>query len=168
VVALGTAVLVPAAYAGKGGPPPVDVIQGKKKDNKAFVGLQWNFGVRDGLSAIVGYRWADVGPGNKVRGSQLDFTYALTGQVGPGELHLKALRGKLNHQTEAGIGYGFHAGAFLVNLGVQGNHVNVGADYLFGKGLQPYVGVNTVGKHKAAPDVAADEEVIDINEEEAV
>jgi hypothetical protein len=151
LVALSAAVMVPAAYAGVSS-IPATVTQQKKKDNKAFIGLQWNFGVREGLSGVVGYRWATVGLGNKVKGSSLDFTYALTGQTGPGELHLKAFDGKLDVQPELGLGYGFHAGAFLLNVGVQAPNVFLGTEYLFGKGLQPYIGINTIGKYKNAPD----------------
>ena len=154
LMAVSAAVVLPAAYAGKGGPPiPATVTKQKSKDNKAFVGLQWNFGVREGLSAVVGYRWATVGPDNKARGQQLDFTYALTGNSGPGELHLKGFDGRRDLQGELGFGYGFHAGAFLLNFGAQGPNVNVGADYLFGKGFQPYVGVNSVGKYKNESDL---------------
>lgn len=153
VVTVAAVVIAPAAQAGKGGSPVVPTLQQQKKnDNKAFIGLQWNFGVREGLSGVIGYRWAKVGFGDNVRGTHLDFTFALTGQTGPGEIHLKAFDGQRDVQGEIGIGYGFHARAFLVNAGVQGPHVNAGADYLFGKGLQPYVGVNTIRRYKAAPD----------------
>jgi hypothetical protein len=36
-----------------------------------------------------------------------------------------------------------------LNAGVQGPYVNLGTDYLFGKGWQPYVGVNTLGRVRA-------------------
>lgn len=156
LVTLCAALMAPAAHAGVGGAPiPATLTKQKKSDDKAFIGLQWNMGVREGASLVVGYRWAKVGPNNKARGTSLDFTYALTGAAGPGELHLKAFDGSRDVQGELGVGYGFHAGAFLLNAGVQGPNVNLGTDYLFGMGWQPYVGVNSIGKYKRPADLAS-------------
>lgn len=151
LAALGVAV---PAHAGKGGPLTVPTIVTKKdrKDNKAFIGVNWNWGAREGATLVLGYRFAKTKADDKVRGGLVDVTFALTGApLGtPGEIHIKALGGKRSVQGEAGVGYGFQAGAFLVNAGVRAPFVTAGTDYLFGKGWQPYVGVHSLGKMRNA------------------
>lgn len=138
------------AHAGKGGPAPTSTItKQKRNDNKAFVGINWNWGVRDGATAVVGYRWAKVKENGHVNGSLVDLTFPLAGaKFGLGELHIKGLAGRRSAQGELGVGYGFQAGAFLLNGGARGPYVNVGTDYLFGRGWQPYVGIDTLGRVK--------------------
>ena len=134
------------AHAGKGGPAPVtSITKQSRKDNKIFVGINWNFGVREGLTGVVGYRFARVSASDRVRGGLIDLTVPLTGApIQFGEVHLKALSGSRSVQGELGVGYGFQGGAFLVNGGVRVPYANAGADYLFGKGWQPYLGVDTL------------------------
>jgi hypothetical protein len=143
------------AHAGKGGPTPTQTItkQGRN-DNKLFVGINWNWGVREGATAVVGYRWAKVKDNGRVNGALIDLTVALTGApVGLGEFHVKAFQGSSSAQGELGLGYGFQGEAFLLNGGVRGPFVNLGTDYLFGKGWQPYVGIDTLGRTKGPDEV---------------
>ena len=148
--AIALAIACPA-HAGKGGPSPVTTItKQSRKDNKVFVGINWNFGVRTGATAVVGYRWANVNSNNRVHGALADLTFVLSGApVGVGEFHVKALSGSRSVQGELGVGYGFQGEAFLVNGGVRVPYANVGTDYLFGKGWQPYVSVDTLKRVKA-------------------
>lgn len=149
-LALATLVVAFPAQAGKGGSAPTTTItNASRHDNKVFVGLNWNFGVRTGLSAVVGYRWAHVSANDHVRGALIDLTVPLTGApVQLGEVHLKGLSGTRSVQGELGVGYGFQSAAFLVNGGVRAPYVNAGTDYLFGKGWQPYIGVDTLKRVK--------------------
>ena len=145
LLVLGSALVAPAAHAGKGGGPVAPTMTNQKlSDNQAFIGLQWNFGVRNGASVVVGYRWAKVTSDDKVNGGQIAFNYAITGTTGPGELRLNWLSGTRSAQGELGLGYSFHAASFLANAAVQGSYVYGGIDYLVNKGFQPYIGVNTV------------------------
>lgn len=139
-------VIAVPAYAGKGGPAPVtSITKQSRKDNKIFVGINWNFGVREGLTGVVGYRFARVNASDRVRGGLIDLTVPLTGApIQLGEVHLKALAGSRSVQGELGVGYAFQSAAFLVNGGVRVPYANAGADYLFGKGWQPYLGVDTL------------------------
>lgn len=150
VAAVSLAIVCPA-HAGKGGPSPVTTItKQSRKDNKVFVGINWNFGVRSGATAVLGYRWAKVKSNDRVHGALADITFVLTGApVGLGEFHVKALSGSRSVQGELGVGYGFQGEAFLVNGGVRVPYANVGTDYLFGKGWQPYIGVDTLKRVKA-------------------
>ena len=151
-ISLASATLVVAlpAEAGKGGGIPATTItNASRHDNKVFVGINWNFGVRTGATAVVGYRWAHVSTSDHVKGALIDLTVPLTGApIQLGEFHLKGLEGTRTVQGELGVGYGFQADAFLVNGGVRAPYANVGSDYLFGKGWQPYVGVDTLKKVK--------------------
>ncbi len=157
IVALFALAMAAPAEAGKGGPAPVTTITKKNRnDNKLFVGLNWNWGVREGLTGVIGYRWAKVKTDDKVRGGLVDLTMPLTGpdRFTLGELHLKGLAGKRSVQGEAGIGYGFQAGAFLLNAGVRAPYVTAGTDYLFGKGWQPYLGIHSLGRAKKAEETS--------------
>lgn len=149
-IALVSLVLVAPAFAGTGGPAPITTItKAGRHDNKVFVGINWNWGVREGVSGVVGYRRARVNTSDKVRGALVDFTFPITGApFGLGEFHVKGLAGSRSIQGEAGVGYGIQAGAFLVNAGVRGPFVNAGTDYLFGNGWQPYVGIDTLQRPK--------------------
>jgi hypothetical protein len=155
-VAVASVSLAMPACAGSSGTAPTTTItkQGRN-DNKLFAGINWNWGVRNGATAVIGYRWAKIKDNERVHGALIDMTFALSGAaVGPGEIHLKALQGRRSVQGELGIGYGLQAGAFLLNAGVRGPYVNLGTDYLFGKGWQPYVGIDTLGRVKKPNEVS--------------
>ena len=156
VVAVASVALALPAWAGVGGTAPTTTItkQGRN-DNKIFAGINWNWGVRNGATAVIGYRWAKIKDNERVHGALIDMTFALSGAaVGPGEIHLKALQGRRSVQGELGVGYGLQAGAFLLNGGVRAPYVNLGTDYLFGKGWQPYIGIDTLGRVKKPDEVS--------------
>ncbi len=140
------------AYAGKGGPTPVPVLTINKfghNDNKLFVGIHWNWGVRTGATAVIGYRWARINADDRVRGGLVDLTFPLSGAgFGAGEFHVKGLAGRRNLQGELGLGFAFQSKAFLLGGGVRAPNSTLGADYLVGKGWQPYVGVTSLGRPK--------------------
>jgi len=144
------------AFAGKGGPTPpptvaADVNKHSRNDNRVYAGINWNFGTRTGATAILGYRAAKVRSNDRVRGVKAEVSYVLSGApMGFGEARIKALAGSRSVQGELGAGYAIQGQAFLLNAGVQGPYVNAGTDYLFDKGWQPYIGVNTLGRAKRA------------------
>ena len=148
-VALVTALIGVPALAGKGGPAPTLTIKKNDRDEKkVFVGLNWNFAARDGLTAVLGYRWARVDKQDKVVGGLADITMPVTGDAAwsLGEIHIKGLAGARTVQGELGLGYSFERSAFVVNGGVRAPYVNAGVDYLIGQGFMPYVGVDSLGR----------------------
>lgn len=154
VVGLVSAVLLAgSAWAGKGGSPIVPTFtKAKKTKNEAYVGIQWDMMARSSVTAVLGYRSVRVDSSNNVRGGAVEATYALTGPMaGPGEFRIKGIDGDRSSQGELGIGYSAAHAAFLLNGGLQGNHVYGGVDYLFGPGLKPYVGLNTIGSYSRVP-----------------
>ena len=146
------AALALPAHAQKGGPTATPIItkQGRT-DNRVYVGINWNFGARDGVTAVLGYRAAKTKDNDRVHGVKAEVTYVLSGApTGFGEFRVKALQGRRSAQGELGLGYSIQGEAFLLNGGVQGPYVNAGTDYLFGKGWMPYVGINTLGRVRGA------------------
>ena len=144
------------AWAGTGGTTqPPTFSKDSQRKNQAFAGIQWNFNVRNGATAVLGFRSVTVDSDNKVRGATTDITFPLTGApFGVGEVHLKGVAGNRDGQGELGVGYSFAGAAFLLNAAYQGPYVYVGTDYLFGPGFMPYVGINTIGKYNTVPAVA--------------
>ena len=142
--------LVLPAHAGKGGstvPPTVE--KKSRNDNTVYVGINWNFGARDGATAVVGYRDAKVKKTGDVEGWKVEGTWVLSGApMGFGELRGKWLKGEREVQGELGAGFSGAHGAFLLNAGVQGPYINGNLDYLFNKGILASIGVNTLDKVK--------------------
>jgi hypothetical protein len=138
------------AHAGKGGgtlPPTVE--KKGRNDNTVYVGINWNFGARDGATAVIGYRDARVKSNNDVDGWKVEGTIVLTGgAMGFGEFRAKWLKGERDVQGELGLGYSGAHQAFLLNGGVQGPYVNGNVDYLFSKGFLFSIGANTLDKVK--------------------
>ena len=149
------------AHAGKGGPqlpPTIDptITKSGRNDNRLYVGINWNVGVRNGATAVLGYRGAKVGSGGHVRGYKAELTYVLSGApMGFGEFRAKYVNGSRTAQIEPGLGYSFAHQAFLLNLAGQAPYVNVGADYLFDKGWLASFGVNSLKKARAPLETAS-------------
>jgi len=154
LLALAVFALALPAHAGKGGPQLPDTIdptvnKSGRNDNKLYVGINWNFGIRNGATAVVGYRAAKVAAGGHVHGYKAEISYVLSGApMGFGEFRAKYLNGGRSVQGEAGVGYSFASQAFLINGGVQGPFINGGVDYLFDKGWLASIGVNSLGRVK--------------------
>ena len=138
------------AHAGKGGstvPPTVD--KKARNDNTVYVGINWNFGVRNGATAVVGYRDAHIKTNNNVDGWKVEATWVLSGApMGFGEIRAKYLKGERDVQGELGLGFSGAHEAFLLNGGVQGPYVNGNIDWLWGKGLLFSIGANTLDSVK--------------------
>ena len=142
--------LVLPAHAGKGGgtvPPTVE--KKSRNDNTVYVGINWNFGARDGATAVIGYRDAKVKKNSNVEGWKVEGTWVLSGApMGFGEIRAKWLKGERDVQGELGAGFSGAHQAFLLNAGVQGPYINGNLDYLFNKGVLASIGVNTLDKVK--------------------
>lgn len=140
------------AEAGTTTPPPgtdPTITRTGRHENRVYAGINWNFGVRDGATLVVGYRGAKVSSGGHVDGFKAEIGWVLSGApAGLAEARVKYLNGSRSAQGEVGAGFSFASQAPLVNLGVQGPYVNGNYDYLFGKGSLASIGVNTLGKAK--------------------
>ena len=138
--------------AGTGGEPstvPPTIEKSSRNDNSVYVGINWNFGVREGATAVLGYRDAKVKANGNVDGFKIEATWVLSGApMGFGELRAKYLKGEREVQGEVGAGFSGAHEAFLLNAGVQGPYINGNLDYLFNKGWLASIGVNSLGKVK--------------------
>jgi len=142
------------AHAGKGGSPVPE--KSSRSDNTVYVGINWNFGVRNGATAVLGYRDAKVKANNNVDGWKVEATVVLSGMnnIGFGEVRAKYLKGERDVQGELGAGFSGAHEAFLLNAGVQGPYVNGNADWMFGKGFLFSIGANTLDKVKRPKEVS--------------
>ena len=138
------------AYAGDGGEGmPPTTSKKSRNDNTIYAGINWNFGVRNGATAVLGYRDAHVKKNGNVDGWKVEATMVLSGApMGFGELRAKYLKGEREVQGEVGLGFSGAHEAFLLHGGVQGPYINGGVDYLFNKGWLASIGVNTLNKVK--------------------
>jgi len=138
------------AYAGKGGgtvPPTIE--KRSRSDNTIYAGINWNFGARNGATAVLGYRDARIKSNGNVDGFKVEATWVLSGApTGFGELRAKYLRGERSAQGEVGLGFSAAHEAFLINVGAQGPYINGNLDYLFNKGWLASIGVNSLNKVK--------------------
>jgi hypothetical protein len=159
LLALVASSTVPSAWAGATVPPPgtdPTITRTGRHENRVYAGINWNFGVRDGATVVLGYRAAKVSSGGHVDGFKAEIGYVLSGApTGLAEARVKYLNGSRSAQGEVGAGFSFASQAPLVNLGVQGPYINGGADYLFGKGSLASIGVNTLGKAKKPIETAS-------------
>ncbi|MEP7303397.1 MAG: hypothetical protein ABI699_17925 [Caldimonas sp.] len=151
VFALAACGLALPAHAGKGGGDvPPTIAKTGRHDNRIYAGINWNFGARNGATAVVGYRAAKVKASGKVDGYKAELTWVLSGApMGFGEARVKYLNGRRSVQGEIGVGFSGAHEAFLINGGVQGPFANAGVDYLFNKGYLASIGVNSLKKVKA-------------------
>ncbi len=152
LLALAAAAAVLPARAGTITPPTgtdPTITRTGRHENRLYAGVNWNFGVRDGATVVVGYRGAKIASGGHVDGFKAEIGYVLSGAPsGLAEVRLKYLNGSRSAQGEVGAGFSFASQAPLFNLGVQGPYINGNYDYLFGKGSLGSIGVNTLGKAK--------------------
>jgi hypothetical protein len=145
------------ALAGKGGPPPpptfttVVIGQDREGEDEFFAGINWQFGTQSQAELVIGYRDVDVHSDGDVDGFGLDFTFPFKDGLKFGEMRLKGIEGEEDWQGEFGFGWSFLNDGFLLTGGVQGNYFTLGTDYVFGTGLEPYVGVNSIGSYDAPP-----------------
>ena len=157
VFALAATSVFPSAFAGATPPTGEDptIIRSGRHENRVYAGINWNFGVRDGATIVVGYRAAKVSSGGHVDGFKAEIGYVLSGApTGLAEARVKYLNGSRSAQGEVGAGFSFASQAPLFNLGVQGPYINGNYDYLFGKGSLGSIGINTLGKARKPTETA--------------
>ncbi len=158
LLALVASSTVPCAWAGVTVPPPgtdPTITRTGRHENRVYAGINWNFGVRDGATVVLGYRAAKISSGGHVDGFKAEIGYVLSGApTGLAEARVKYLNGSRSVQGELGAGFSFASQAPLVNLGVQGPYINGGVDYLFGKGSLASIGVDTLGEAKKPTETA--------------
>ena len=121
------------------------------------LGVQWDFGDKK-PQAVLGVRRTQTTTQSAVYGGKVDVAFPLsTDTFFNPTIRLLGVGGDRTIQGEAGIGATINARGGvnpLLALGAQVPFVNGGVNYGVGKGLAPYLGVNTV-KRAAAPESTA-------------
>ena len=124
---------------------------GHENVNRGYAGLKWTFGEGPVPSAVIGFRHANVEPSGHVDGGDVSMSFNFLNGPHPGKLRAKYFNGQENVQGEIGGGFDFTKGMFA-GASLQGPYINLGADYLFGAGFEPYVILNNLRKyHKPQP-----------------
>lgn len=122
---------------------------GKRDALRVYAGVNWVFGAKPEL--VVGVRSTRTNARHKVLGGKIEAAFPVTmNSIAFDKLRVRALGGHRTAMAEAGAGYSFASKQFLLSGGMQGNHVILGTDYVFGGiGWLPFVGVNTLDKPTA-------------------
>jgi hypothetical protein len=113
-------------------------------------GLQWNFG-SSAPELVLGVRRTRTDADDTVVGGKLDFAFPLNAHFFDGlTFRAMGLAGDRDVQGEFGLGLNGFDFKPLIAAGAQGPYVNGGANYIFGVGLQPYLGANSLQRPRAA------------------
>ena len=121
--------------------------------NRGYAGLKWTFGEGAVPSAVIGFRHANVESSGHVDGGDISMSFNFLSGLQLGKLRAKYFNGQENVQGELGGGFDFTKGMFA-GASIQGPYVNLGADYLFNAGFEPYISLNSLRKyHKPQPGV---------------
>ncbi len=163
LAAMALAAIIPAHSAQAvfvcGAPPNSDCIApsgGGLTLSKAYhtsfiAGLQWNFGDSQ-PELVLGVRRTQTSTSSQVRGAKIDLAIPLKadfGQIKP-VVRVMGLAGNRDVQGEFGFGMRMLDWKPVVAAGAQIPYANGGINYVFGDGVKPYVGLNTV-KRAVAP-----------------
>lgn len=119
-------------------------------ETAGFVGLQWNFGTSS-PELLVGIRRTQTNIDDDVAGGKLDFAFKLdTKTFTLPTVRMMGLYGNREIQGEFGAGIQLHDFKPVIGAGAQVPFINLGANYVFGKGLDIYAGFNTLRKPEPA------------------
>lgn len=123
-----------------------DLISSNKWETLGFVGLQWNFGTST-PELTFGVRRTETNTSDHVTGGKLDFALPLDMKnLNLPTARLMGLYGNRDIQGEAGVGLQLKDFKPLIGLGAQVPFANFGANYVFHKGWDAYVGANSLRK----------------------
>jgi len=121
-------------------------------ETRAYAGLKWSIDGGATPSLVLGAMHARVSSGGNTEGANLALSINLAGGVKPASIKLGYLNGKEDIQGELSVGYNFLKATPLVGLGVNAPYANIGADWLYGNGFDPFAIIHTHGKFgKPAP-----------------
>jgi hypothetical protein len=127
-----------------------------RNTTQAFAGVNWTFGV--GPDLVVGVRQTRTNSRQHVSGVRLEAVFPFStafSKISFDRLRLRYVGGNRSAMYELGGGYSFSGQGFLGSAALQGQHISLGTDLIFG-GMQwlPYVGFDTMAKPKRATSVA--------------
>jgi hypothetical protein len=121
-------------------------------DTQVFGGLKWNFG--DMTPEVeLGVRRVVTRQDDDAFGGKADLAFKITPNFWETPtFRLMGDAGKRDALGEFGLGLSGLDFKPLIAAGVQGPYVDGGANYVFGKGLDPYIGATSLGPPKSPRD----------------
>ena len=135
-------------------PAPTTTTYHARHDTQFLAGLQWNFGDST-PEFVVGVRHTRTNTSDNVVGIKGDVAVPLDNKRWKQPVvRVMGVAGNRDVQGELGLGVQVNTWKPVVGAGVQGPFVNGGANYIFGDGLKPYIGVNSLKKPKKRKVVA--------------
>ena len=152
-VALATVLLSHNTFAGKAPPPPppapgtTTIIPTDQTRNRVYAGLKWDLPGSLTPELVLAIRRAKTeSDSNDTHGADLSMSFAIFQGFKPGKLRLKVFTGNRTVQGELGGGFDFANNAFFLGPSVNVPFANLGVDWSFGGGLQPYGMIHSHGK----------------------
>lgn len=136
-------------------------------DTRFFAGLQWNFGASQ-PELMLGVRRTETRSNQQVVGGKVDIAIPLLmdfSQIRP-LIRLVGLAGNRDIQAEFGFGLQTINWRPVLSTGVQVPYANGGLNYIFGQGLNPFLGLNTLNRPPAPRPVTAPVIISPIPDEE--
>ena len=132
--------------------PAINSGNNTRHTTQAFAGVNWTFGV--GPDLVAGVRYTRTDSRQRITGARLEAVFPFAkgiSQISFDRLRLRLIGGNRSGMYELGGGYSFSGQGFLASAALQGEHITLGTDLIFG-GMQwlPYVGFNTLTKPKVA------------------
>jgi hypothetical protein len=120
-------------------------------ETRLFVGLHWNFG-DSRPELILGVRRTETTSDDQVFGGKVDIAIPLTNDLAAVKPVVRAMSVIGNREVQGEFGGGIRTmdWAPLLAAGMQGPYSNAGANYIFGDGLKPYIGVDTLARPRAS------------------
>ena len=142
ILALALSTMAIANFASAG--IAVAPVYGSQNETLFSLGIQFDFGDRQ-TQVVAGARRTHTDSNNEVTGAKLDIAFPIVPFV-PAEptIRLMGLAGTPDFQGELGVGIDLGSNSPLVGAGVQAPFTNGGLNYVFGEGLEPYLGLNTI------------------------
>ena len=140
------------AFAGKAPPPPppapatTTTIPTDSTKNRVYVGFKWDLPGPLEPSLVLAVRRAKTDSDNDTKGVDLSMAFGIFSGFKPGKLRLKAFTGSRDVQVELGGGFDFATRAFFAGPSLNVPFANLGVDWSFGGGLQPYGMIHSHGK----------------------
>ncbi len=149
-----------AALAGKAPPPPPPPAPTpatlSSNNTTAFVGLNWTFGNgTQTAEAVLGVAYGKSSATGSITGAKGTLHFGLDNGIYLRKLKLTGLAGNGNVQGEVGIGVNVQTGILLGTIGMNGDHLGLGADFPIAGGIEGYVGVHSIGNIEGTPNTVA-------------
>jgi hypothetical protein len=123
-----------------------------RTDHRAFAGLVWELGGDKGNmpNLVLGVSSLRVKSDSSVSGGELSLSLDVFKRQNVDSVKLYYVGGSRDVQGKLGAGYSFEFGQVLASLGLQGSHLLIGSDYVYGVDqFKPFFGVNTFGRPQA-------------------